>query len=65
MNHHNHNNYWNTLKTWLMPGMNVKRWILLTMFGLGLLGISVLVLVDFTVLGAIKRWLIDNVMIEP
>lgn len=64
MNHHNNNNYWNTLKTWLMPGMNVKRWILLTMFGLGLLGISVLVLVDFTILGAIKRWLIDNVMID-
>ena len=56
--------YWNTVKTWLMPGMNVKRWILLTMFGLGLLGISVLVLVDFTILGAIKRWLIDNVMID-
>ncbi len=56
--------YWKTVKTWLMPGMNVKRWILLTMFGLGLLGLSVLVLVDFTILGAIKRWIIDNIMID-
>ncbi len=58
------NKAWNTLKTWLMPGMNVKRWIILTMFGLGLLGLSVLVLVDFTILGVIKRWIIDNVMID-
>ncbi len=56
--------YWKTIKTWLMPGMNVKRWILLTMFGLGLLGLSVLVLVDFTILGVIKRWIIDNIMID-
>lgn len=56
--------YWKTVKTWLMPGMNVKRWILLTMFGLGLLGLSVLVLVDFTILGVIKRWIIDNIMID-
>jgi uncharacterized cofD-like protein len=53
-----------TIKTWLTPGMNVKRWILLTMFGLALLGLSVLVLVDFTILGVVKRWMIDNIMID-
>lgn len=52
-------NFFASLKKWLAPGMNVKRWILLIALGLGLLGLSILALVDFTRLGNIKRWIID------
>lgn len=53
------NNYWDSLKKWLAPGMNVKRWILLIIFGFGLIGVSLLAIVDFSNLGFIKRWIID------
>jgi uncharacterized cofD-like protein len=56
-------NFWDTLGKWLAPGMNVKRWIILTLFGISLLGMSTMVLVDSTYLGIIKRWAID-VMID-
>jgi len=52
-----------SLKKWLAPGMNVKRWILLIALGLLLLGLSILALVDFTRLGNLKRWII-NLLID-
>ncbi|HOJ15574.1 MAG TPA: YvcK family protein [Caldisericia bacterium] len=51
--------FFKSLKKWLAPGMNVKRWILLITLGLFLLGISILAMVDFTYLGTIKRWIIN------
>lgn len=51
--------FFKTLKKWLAPGMNVKRWILLIILGILLLGISILAMVDFTYLGTIKRWIIN------
>lgn len=56
-------NFWDTLRKWLAPGMNVKRWIILTLFGISLLGMSTMVLVDSTYLGIIKRFAI-NLMID-
>lgn len=56
-------NRWKSFHQWLTPGMNVKRWIILIMFGVGLLGVSILALVDNTYLGAIKRFII-NFMID-
>jgi uncharacterized cofD-like protein len=53
------NSYWESLKKWLAPGMNVKRWILVIIFGFGLIGISLLAIVDFAQLGSVKRWMID------
>lgn len=51
--------FFKSLKKWLAPGMNVKRWILLIILGLLLLGISMLAMVDFTYLGTVKRWIIN------
>ena len=56
-------NRWRSFQQWLAPGMNVKRWILLIIFGVSLLGVSILALVDNTYLGAIKRFII-NFMID-
>jgi len=55
--------FWDTILKWLAPGMNVKRWLILILFGVGLLGMSAMVLVDFTYLGQFKRWAI-NFMID-
>ncbi len=48
---------------WLYPGMNVKRWILLMILGLTLLALGLMVIIDFTTLGTIKRFIIDFIII--
>ena len=51
--------WWYKISRWFSPGMNVKRWILLILTGFLMLSIAAMVLVDFTNLGAFKRFLID------
>ncbi|MCK5849225.1 MAG: YvcK family protein [Caldisericia bacterium] len=51
--------WWYKISRWLSPGMRVKRWILLILVGFLMLSIAVMVLVDFTNLGTLKRFLID------
>jgi uncharacterized cofD-like protein len=48
---------------WFYPGMNVKRWILLMILGLILLALGLMVIIDFTTLGAIKRLIIDFIIV--
>ena len=51
--------WWYRISRWFAPGMNVKRWLLLILLGLSMLAVAVMVLVDFTNLGAMKRFVID------
>jgi len=48
---------------WLYPGMNIKRWILLMIIGLIILLLGLMVILDFTRLGIIKRYIIDYIII--
>ncbi len=48
---------------WLYPGMNIKRWILLMIIGLIILLLGLMVILDFTRLGIIKRYVIDYIII--
>jgi|YelNatPaOPRAMG01_1025707.scaffolds.fasta_scaffold01088_24 uncharacterized cofD-like protein len=48
---------------WLYPGMNIKRWILLMIIGLLILSLGLMVILDFTRLGAIKRYIINFIII--
>lgn len=48
---------------WLYPGMNVKRWILLMILGLVVLSLGFMVILDFTRLGVIKRYIINFIII--
>jgi uncharacterized cofD-like protein len=51
--------WWDRFIRWFAPGMKVKRWILLILLGFFLLAVAVMVLIDFTSLGIVKRALID------
>lgn len=48
---------------WLYPGMNVKRWILLMIVGMIILSLGLMVILDFTRLGLIKRYIINFIII--
>lgn len=48
---------------WFYPGMNVKRWILIMFFGLVLIALGLMVIIDFTTLGAIKRLIINFIIV--
>lgn len=48
---------------WLYPGMNIKRWILLMIIGLVILSLGFMVILDFTKLGAIKRYVINFIIV--
>ncbi|MDD4028818.1 MAG: uridine diphosphate-N-acetylglucosamine-binding protein YvcK [Caldisericia bacterium] len=51
--------WWDCFLRWFAPGMKVKRWILLILFGFFMLAVAVMVLIDFTSLGILKRVFID------
>lgn len=48
---------------WFYPGMNVKRWILLMGFGFLISALGFMVILDFTRLGVIKRFIINFIIV--
>lgn len=47
---------------WLYPGMGVKRWVLVGLFGVFLLSAGVALLAGVEVLGIVERWMIRQVI---
>ena len=48
---------------WFYPGMNVKRWVILMGFGFFISALGFMVILDFTRLGIIKRFIINFIIV--
>jgi uncharacterized cofD-like protein len=46
---------------WLLPGLGLKRWLLVSVFGVFLLGLGISLVVRINLYGVIGAWLFENI----